>query len=131
MPKISNVLFFGVAVNATKVIPFSSARAAICDATRSTAVGIMSQLTSLITRLMPSRSSLDTSANRRASLAMRNAYDCSPTAVARASALPDTTKLPESTLSSLDFSTGSDAPVSSDSSTMSPVVSSTRASTAI
>ena len=66
-----------------------------------------------------------------ASAVRRAAYESSPTAVARATPPPAVTKLPDITSSPAALSTGSDSPVSSDSSTDRPSDCSTSASTTI
>lgn len=98
---------------------------------RPIAVGIIIQVTYLRIRLMPLRSSEWTRVKRLASSASWAAYACRPTLVAVKAPPPATTKLPDIIRSPGFLRTGSASPVSSDSSTSRPSLSSTSPSTMI
>ena len=100
----------------------------ICALKTRSPTGPMIQPTHLSTRLMEVRSSLETNENRLASPANRLAYESAPTRVTRAVPSPATTTDPESASSPVRLSTGSDSPVSIDSSICSPRPSTTSAS---
>ncbi len=103
----------------------------ICALSTSRLTGPMIQATQPSTRLTPRRNSLDTSENCFASLDRRLANESAPTRVTFAAPLPPSTIDPDSTGSPGSLSTGSDSPVSIDSSTCSRSDAATTPSAAI
>ena len=106
-----------VPMSVSRTVSSSLAR---CPKNKMAAVGMIAHVTTWRMRSMPRASSDFCALNFLASAVRRCAYESAPTAVARARPPPATTKLPDISSSPTCFSTASDSPVSSDSSTVSP-----------